>query len=45
MPVWQARGKSPGGSWDEQLETPNRPVTEVSWYEADGGHRELPGPS
>jgi len=23
------------GSWEEQLETPNRPVTEVSWYEAD----------
>jgi formylglycine-generating enzyme required for sulfatase activity len=22
------------GSWEEQLETPNRPVTRVSWYEA-----------
>jgi hypothetical protein len=22
------------GSWEEQLETPNRPVTEVSWWEA-----------
>jgi formylglycine-generating enzyme required for sulfatase activity len=28
--TWEAPG-----SWDEQLETPNRPVTEVSWYEAD----------
>jgi calcineurin-like phosphoesterase family protein len=25
--------ETPGG-WEEQLETPNRPVTKVSWYEA-----------
>jgi len=26
---WEAPGR-----WEERLETPNRPVTEVSWYEA-----------
>lgn len=35
---WTARdgGKwSEPGSWDEQLDYPNRPVTEVSWFEAE----------
>jgi hypothetical protein len=30
----EAQGWAVPGSWDEQLQTPNRPVTEVSWYEA-----------
>jgi hypothetical protein len=34
---WELREKkgwSSPGSWEEQLETPNRPVVEVSWFEA-----------
>jgi formylglycine-generating enzyme required for sulfatase activity len=30
----EKEGWSAPGSWDGQLETPNRPVTEVSWHEA-----------
>jgi calcineurin-like phosphoesterase family protein len=29
----EGRWEAPGG-WDEQLETPNRPVVQVSWHEA-----------
>ncbi|MDY7095161.1 MAG: SUMF1/EgtB/PvdO family nonheme iron enzyme [Acidobacteriota bacterium] len=35
--AWEVRkeqGWETPGSWEEQLETPNRPVTEVSWWEA-----------
>lgn len=34
--AWRDREKHAGpGTWSEQLRHPNRPVTEVSWYEAD----------
>ena len=34
--AWRDRNEHTGpGSWSEQLRHPNRPVTEVSWYEAD----------
>ncbi len=34
--AWRERGGYTGpGSWSEQLRHPNRPITEVSWYEAD----------
>ncbi|MEE8524945.1 MAG: SUMF1/EgtB/PvdO family nonheme iron enzyme [Thermoanaerobaculia bacterium] len=31
----QEQGWSGPGSWDGQLETPNRPVVDVSWWEAE----------